>query len=48
MSTAALLDDAAFDRSLARQYANMRRLSDLPDVRERAVEVRAALSDGTL
>ena len=41
-------DALAENHRLARQYANMRRLSDLPDVRERAVEVRAALSDGTL
>jgi deoxyribodipyrimidine photolyase-related protein len=33
---------------MARQLAGMRRLSDLPDVRERAVEVRAALRAGTL
>jgi deoxyribodipyrimidine photolyase-related protein len=33
---------------LARAYANLDRLGDLPAVRERAVEVRARLVDGTL
>ena len=33
---------------LARQYANMRRLSNLDEVRERAVEVRDALDAGEL
>lgn len=43
-------NEAAFanNHRLARQMAGMRRLTDLPEVRERAVEVLAALDAGTL
>ena len=33
---------------LRNQFATMKRLKDLPETRERAVEVRQRLSDGTL
>jgi deoxyribodipyrimidine photolyase-related protein len=38
----------AHNHRMARQLAGMRRLSDLPDVRERAVDVLAALDAGDL